>query len=93
MGNPFKFVKDLPPDDFIEQFGKDLANSDVTNLEQLKWIFDGKKVPADFKSKMIEEIKKIPLTDDIARKMLIQDKQELFENIVKNFDNIFIIGK
>lgn len=42
-----------------EQFGKDLANPDVSDLSQLKWVFDGKKVPADFKSKMLEEIKKL----------------------------------
>ena len=48
----FKSVKDVPPANFLERFGKDLANTEVSDLSQIKWIFDGKKVPADFKEKM-----------------------------------------
>ena len=40
----FKSVQGVPPDDFFDQFGKDLANSEVDDLSQIKWIFDGKKV-------------------------------------------------
>ena len=40
----FKSVKDVPPANFLEQFGKDLKNSEVSDLSQIKWIFDGKKV-------------------------------------------------
>ncbi|MBP5365248.1 MAG: hypothetical protein J6Y82_04930 [Bacteroidales bacterium] len=40
----FKSVKEVPPSNFLEQFGKDLANSEVSDLSQIKWIFDGKKV-------------------------------------------------
>ena len=40
----FKSVKDVPPSNFLEQFGKDLKNSEVSDLSQIKWIFDGKKV-------------------------------------------------
>ena len=40
----FKSVKDVPPANFLEQFGKDLKNTDVSDLSQIKWIFDGKKV-------------------------------------------------
>ena len=55
----FKSVKDVPPANFLEQFSKDLKNSEVSDLSQIKWIFDGKKAPADFKEKMLEEIKKL----------------------------------
>ncbi len=34
----------LPPKGFAEQFVKDLKLADVASLEQLKWVFDGKKV-------------------------------------------------
>ena len=40
----FKSVKDVPPANFLEQFGKDLKNTEVSDLSQIKWIFDGKKV-------------------------------------------------
>ena len=43
----FKSVKDVPPANFLEQFGKDLKNTDVSDLSQIKWIFDGKKVTQD----------------------------------------------
>jgi hypothetical protein len=42
---------EVPPPNFNEQFAKDLLIDEVTNLNQLKWIFDGNKIPAgsDFK--------------------------------------------
>ena len=43
----FKSVKDVPPANFLEQFSKDLKNSEVSDLSQIKWIFDGKKVTQD----------------------------------------------
>ena len=43
----FKSVKDVPPANFLEQFGKDLKNSEVSDLSQIKWIFNGKKVTQD----------------------------------------------
>ena len=89
----FKSVKDVPPANFLEQFGKDLKNTDVSDLSQIKWIFDGKKAPADFKEKMLEEIKKIVLTDDMATKLGKDNKDVLFEEILTNFDNIFIVVK
>ena len=88
----FKSVKDVPPANFLEQFGKNLANSDVSDLSQIKWIFDGKKVPADLKEKMLEKIRKI-VTDDMATKLGKDNKDVLFEEILTNFDNIFIVVK
>ncbi len=40
----FKSVKEVPPAHFLEQFGKDLANPDVSDLSQIRWVFDGRKV-------------------------------------------------
>ncbi|WP_283671580.1 hypothetical protein [Candidatus Ornithobacterium hominis] len=31
-----------------------LQKRNVNNLDQIKWIFDGQKAPADFKEKMIK---------------------------------------
>ena len=89
----FKSVKDVPPANFLEQFGKDLKNTEVSDLSQIKWIFDGKKVLADFKGKMLEKIRKIVLTDDMATKLGKDNKEVLFEEILTNFDNIFIVVK
>ena len=88
----FKSVKDVPPANFLEQFDKDLKNTDVSDLSQIKWIFDGKKVPTDFKEKMLQEIKKLKLTEDMVNGLRKSSKEELFEDIIENFDSIFIIG-
>ena len=89
----FKSVKDIPPANFLEQFGKDLANSDVSDLSQIKWIFDGKKAPADFKEKMLEEIKKLNIDPNVAEKLEFKNSQLLMNEIKKQFDNIFIISR
>jgi hypothetical protein len=39
----FKSVQNLPPSNFADQFIKDLNNPDITNLNQLKWMFDKAK--------------------------------------------------
>ena len=89
----FKSVKDIPPANFLEQFGKDLANSEVSDLSQIKWIFDGKKAPADFKEKMLEEIKKLNIDPNVAEKLEFKNSQLLMNEIKKQFDNIFIISR
>ena len=52
----FKSVKDVPPSHFLEQFSKDLANSKVTDLSQIRWIFDGKKVTNEDLSKAMKKV-------------------------------------
>lgn len=34
---------------------KDLSNDDITSLDQIKWIFNGSKNPADFKHQQKKE--------------------------------------
>ena len=87
----FKSVQKVPPSDFINQFEKDLMLA--SDLSQIKWVFDGKKVPADFKEKMIDEIKRLKLTDDMVNGLGKGSKEELLEDIIESFDNIFIIGQ
>ena len=86
----FKSVKDVPPANFLEQFGKDLKNTEVSDLSQIKWIFDGKKVPANFKEKMLEEIKKYNIDPNVAEKLEFKNSQLLMNEIEKQFDKIFI---
>lgn len=88
----FKSVKDVPPSHFLEQFSKDLANSKVTDLSQIRWIFDGKKVPADFKSKMLNERRKIKMGNEVLSKFHYANEEELYKAISKKFDGIFIIA-
>ena len=89
----FKSVKDVPPSNFLEQFGKDLKISEISDLSQIKWIFDGKKAPADFKEKMLEEIKKLNIDPNVAEKLEFKNSQLLMNEIKKQFDNIFIISR
>ena len=86
----FKSVKTVPPKDFAEQFMKDLNNAD--NLSQIKWIFNGSKNPVDFKKNMLEAIDKLPLTENLAVK-LIQEKNinKLRRYLKDNLEDIFLL--
>ena len=70
---------------------KDLLNKDVERLNQLKWIFDGKKFPEgyDFKGKMEEAIEKMDIPSKALEKFGRKSVDELKSDIIKNFDNIF----
>ena len=86
----FKSVKTVPPKDFTEQFMKDLSNAD--NLSQIKWIFNGNKNPVDFRKNMLEAIDKLPLTENLAVK-LIQEKNinKLRRYLKDNLEDIFLL--
>ena len=65
----FKSVKDVPPANFLEQFGKDLKNTEVSDLSQIKWIFDGKKVTQDeLTETMRKTIEEWNVPKDLVRK-------------------------
>lgn len=82
---------ELPPKNFNEQFAKDLLIDEVTNLNQIKWIFDGKKIPEgyDFKEKMKEAIEKMDIPNKALEKFKKRSAEALKNDIIKNFDNIF----
>ena len=86
----FKSVKDVPPANFLEQFGKDLKNTDVSDLSQIKWIFDGKKVTqqqlTDAIKKTIDEWK---VPEDIKWKWLNPERTE--EMFKEELLSIFIV--
>ena len=74
---------EVPPLNFNEQFAKDLLIDEVTKLNQLKWIFDGKKFPEgyNFKGKMEEELKR-KKKEKLTLKLLdvkknLQDKMQI----------------
>ncbi|TWP29235.1 hypothetical protein ETU08_08095 [Apibacter muscae] len=54
----FKSVQKVPPANFAEQFIKDLNLDGVSELNQLRWIFDGKKVSSLEKKAFVEELLK-----------------------------------
>lgn len=87
----FKSVAKVPPAHFAEQFLKDLQNAD--NLDQIKWIFDGKKNPANFKTNMEKVIKNLELGDNLAKKLLPGVRNpnaiKLKQEILSQFDEIF----
>jgi len=89
----FKSVAKVPPAHFAEQFLKDLTNKDVTSLDQIKWIFDGKKNPANFKTNMLHAIDNLLLTDDLAKKFIPNNPNaninKLKDLLEVKFDQIF----
>jgi hypothetical protein len=82
---------EVPPLNFNEQFAKDLLIDEVTNLNQIKWIFDGKKFPEgyNFKGKMEEAIEKMDIPNKALEKFKKRSAEALKNDIIKNFDNIF----
>ena len=78
----FKSVKDVPPANFLEQFGKDLKNTEVSDLSQIKWIFDVKKVTQQKLTDAIKEtIDKWKVPEDIKRKWLNPERtEEMFKD-------------
>ncbi|WP_335966824.1 fibronectin type III domain-containing protein [Galbibacter sp. PAP.153] len=87
----FKSVKDVPPGHFKEQFIKDLEIA--KNLDQIKWLFDGRKAPPNFKENMLKAIDELPLTDQLARKFLPGElnptPMKLREEIISQLEEIF----
>ena len=88
----FKSVKNVPPGKFNEQFIKDLSNPEVTDLDQIRWLFDGRKSPPNFTSNMTDAVNNLPLTDALAQKLL-QDPlatiPDLRNEIIAQMGDIF----
>ncbi len=91
----FKSVAEVPPGHFQAQFMKDLTNSN--SLDQIKWVFNPDKNPIgsggkSFREALLEEVDKLPVTDDMARKFLDSDAKadDLLEFIEIKFNEIFI---
>ena len=87
----FKSVQKVPPSDFINQFEKDLMLA--SDLSQIKWVFDGKKTPVNFKEKMLEEINKLKIDKEVWIKYKAQSANDLKYMISNEFDKIFLLCK
>ena len=98
----FKSVKEVPPNGFVKQFINDLSRREVQSLEQIKWIFDGKKIvflPQDKFIKVLEDSKdilfnnskaKILLEKEFGRKFI--DSDDLIESLINDkkwFNKVF----
>ncbi len=88
----FKSVQEVPPNNFSEQFLKDLSNREVTSLDQIRWVFDGKKNPANFKQNMERAIDNMDtITKDLAEKFIGERNINKFKKTLKeNLENVFI---
>ena len=97
----FKSVGGIPPNDFADQFLKDLQFDEVTSLDQLVWIFDGRKIPDKgvFKAEMVKAIRKLKVTDNSFTKfddlIDIQNPtmEDLKRKIIEKFETIFIVNE
>ncbi|MDR1553265.1 MAG: hypothetical protein LBS69_07380, partial [Prevotellaceae bacterium] len=80
---------------FAEQFIKDLNMVDVKTIDQIQWIFDGKKISSLDKTKFLDELRKADISNDVIKKWmpknLIPTKENLLIIIENNFDVIVFI--
>ncbi len=90
----FKSVGEIPPSNFATQFVKDMQISDVSDLGQLKWIFDDKKVSSlqnnidDF----IDALDNVEIPQSVIHKLVPgadKTKDALLDTIESRFDEIF----
>ena len=82
----FKSVKNLPPKDFIQQFSKDLARLNA-EMDNLKWVFDGKKITRSD----IEKLRK-PLLEIIKKKSPTLTLERLEETVDNLLDKVFVVN-
>lgn len=87
----FKSVQTVPTDNFNAQFIKDLSESNVTDLDQIKWIFDRVKSPSNFTGDLTRAVENLPLTTFMANKFGMANVSELKTEIIARFDDIFIL--
>jgi len=82
-------VKDVPPNNFDEQFVKDLLNDDVNDLSQIKWIFDRRKISKKDLEALKNRIKTMDIPDEAAKNVGMETVGELKGEIEKQFYEIF----
>ncbi len=91
----FKSVASVPPSGFATQFIKDMDLADVTDLSQLKWWFDGKKVSSLPKQQFLDQLNAASIDQSIINKLLPNitnpTKNDLLQKISQDFDQIFSI--
>lgn len=89
----FKSVANIPPQNFAEQFLKDLEI--VGDLSQIKWYFDGKKISRLDKEVFLKELERSSISPDLIKKWVGKAekplKESLLEFIDEHFDEIFKI--
>ena len=69
----YKSVKDVPPGDFVKQFGNDI-NNESYGVNQLQWRFDGDKLASTYYGKdvtwdSLDENEKNDVRADFRKKM------------------------
>ena len=82
----FKSVKNLPPKDFIQQFSNDLTRPNF-NIDNLRWVFDGKKIQSKDLEKLLPDIQM--LLSKQAPRMSKRQKDALVKKILKE---VFVIN-
>jgi hypothetical protein len=90
----FKSVREVPPANFANQFLKDLNNPNVSEFDQLRWIFDGEKVKELKKADFINELNKVTIPPEIIKKWIERpgaSQKDLIELLENKFDTIFLI--
>ena len=79
-------MKNLPPKDFIKQFSSDLTKPNF-KMDNLKWVFDGKKIQAKDLQKLRNKLESV-ITDDMAKNYGYVDADDMIETLL---DKVFVV--
>lgn len=82
----FKSVKNLPPKDFIQQFSGDLTRPNFS-IDNLRWVFDGKKIQAKDLQKLRNKLESI-ITNKMAESYGYVDADDMIDVL---FDKVFVV--
>lgn len=79
-------MRNLPPKDFIQQFSNDLTRPNF-KIDNLKWVFDGKKIQAKDLQKLRKTLEGIKEVKQQASKLKL--RETVFIDIV--LTQVFIV--
>ncbi|UBM57548.1 hypothetical protein LAG90_12040 [Marinilongibacter aquaticus] len=85
----FKSVASVPPSGFADQFVKDLNLGEVTQLDQLKWWFDGNKVSSLPKQQFLDALDNASVPQNIVDNLTAKFGGNSWDDIVDLIDNSF----
>lgn len=82
----FKSVTVLPPNRFVEQFSKDQSRPNF-NINNLRWVFDGKKITRQDLDKLRRDIEKA-----LSRQFPTMPKEEKEQFAERILNKVFIVN-
>lgn len=60
-------------------------------MSQIKWIFDGAKLPPNFRSDLLNAVDSVSFSQSVLNKFGVTRNSQLRELISDNFEDVFVL--